>query len=234
MSKVKMSNWGMVFYNNFGSLFISFIVAIITDEGSAATWLFGLGAFHHTHDIVPLLATTGPGGQLRRALQADAEVHWVGSVNTTAAAISAAADAAGTLDLRTDTRFVPAIQPDSRMVAERDDLWMKQRLIPFVAVSISCLFGLGISFFGFATRRRISATGFTVMGCTNKLLTLLVNTLVWSLHASLPAQAREGCRLPASLHQPLLLRLLSGRLLCSAQKGIASLLFSSLLRCVCW
>ena len=50
--------------------------------------------------------------------------------------------------------------------------------------------GLGISFFGFSIRRKISATGFTVMGCTNKLLTLLVNTVIWDKHASLPGQAR--------------------------------------------
>lgn len=60
----------------------------------------------------------------------------------------------------------------------------------FTIVTVSCLFGLGISFFGFSTRRMVSATAFTVLGCTNKLLTLLVNTLVWSHHASWMGQAR--------------------------------------------
>lgn len=59
----------------------------------------------------------------------------------------------------------------------------------FTIVAVSCIFGLGISFFGFSTRRLISATAFTVLGCTNKLLTLLVNSLVWSHHASLMGQA---------------------------------------------
>lgn len=63
----------------------------------------------------------------------------------------------------------------------------------FTIVAVSCLFGLGISFFGFSTRRLVSATGFTVMGCTNKLLTLLVNSLVWSQHATYMGQARSHC-----------------------------------------
>lgn len=166
-------------------------MAILTDEGSAATWLFGLGAFHHTHDIVPVLTATGPGGHdvrhlrhHRRALAGDGP-HWVGSRNTSAEAISAAADAAGQVGA---DRFVPIMGPRSTMVAAHDELRTRRKIVPYLAVSLSCLFGLGISFFGFAIRRRISATGFTVMGCTNKLLTLLVNSLVWTHHASLQAQ----------------------------------------------
>ncbi|KQJ97575.1 GDP-mannose transporter GONST3 [Brachypodium distachyon] len=52
-------------------------------------------------------------------------------------------------------------------------------------VALSCLFGLSISFFGFSCRRAISATGFTVLGIVNKLLTVVVNLLIWDKHASL-------------------------------------------------
>lgn len=48
----------------------------------------------------------------------------------------------------------------------------------------SCIFGLAISFFGFATRKAISATSFTVLGVTNKLLTVVVNISIWDKHAS--------------------------------------------------
>ena len=41
-----------------------------------------------------------------------------------------------------------------------------------LAVPMSCLFGLGIGYFGFSVRRKISATAFTVLGCLNKLLSL--------------------------------------------------------------
>lgn len=51
-------------------------------------------------------------------------------------------------------------------------------------VALSCLFGLSISFFGFSCRRAISATGFTVLGIVNKLLTVAINLAIWDKHAS--------------------------------------------------
>uniref|UniRef100_A0ACD5XKD5 Uncharacterized protein n=1 Tax=Avena sativa TaxID=4498 RepID=A0ACD5XKD5_AVESA len=54
----------------------------------------------------------------------------------------------------------------------------------FVAVSLSCVFGLLISFFGFAARKAISATAFTVTGVVNKFLTVAINVTIWDKHAS--------------------------------------------------
>uniref|UniRef100_A0A5B7ADR1 Putative GDP-mannose transporter GONST4 n=1 Tax=Davidia involucrata TaxID=16924 RepID=A0A5B7ADR1_DAVIN len=54
----------------------------------------------------------------------------------------------------------------------------------FFAVSLSCVFGLLISFFGFAARKAISATAFTVTGVVNKFLTVGINVLIWDKHAS--------------------------------------------------
>jgi hypothetical protein len=54
----------------------------------------------------------------------------------------------------------------------------------WLPVALSCLLGLSISFFGFACRRTISATGFTVLGVVNKLLTVVINLLIWNKHAS--------------------------------------------------
>ncbi|CAF2162764.1 GDP-mannose transporter GONST3-like [Brassica napus] len=51
-------------------------------------------------------------------------------------------------------------------------------------VGLSCLFGLAISFFGFSCRRGISATGFTVLGIVNKLLTVAINLVIWDKHSS--------------------------------------------------
>ncbi|XP_074566768.1 GDP-mannose transporter GONST3-like [Curcuma longa] len=51
-------------------------------------------------------------------------------------------------------------------------------------VALSCLFGLSISFFGFSCRRAISATGFTVLGVVNKLLTVAINLAVWDKHST--------------------------------------------------
>lgn len=54
----------------------------------------------------------------------------------------------------------------------------------FFAVALSCVFGLLISFFGFAARKAISATAFTVTGVVNKFLTVVINVLIWDKHAS--------------------------------------------------
>ncbi|KAH9625343.1 hypothetical protein KSS87_022741 [Heliosperma pusillum] len=51
-------------------------------------------------------------------------------------------------------------------------------------VGLSCLFGLSISFFGFSCRKAISATGFTVLGIVNKLLTVVINLLIWDKHST--------------------------------------------------
>lgn len=54
----------------------------------------------------------------------------------------------------------------------------------FFAVSLSCVFGLLISFFGFAARKAVSATAFTVTGVVNKFLTVAINVTIWDKHAS--------------------------------------------------
>ncbi|XP_072967969.1 GDP-fucose transporter 1-like [Typha angustifolia] len=54
----------------------------------------------------------------------------------------------------------------------------------FLAVALSCVFGLFISFFGFAARKAISATAFTVTGVVNKFLTVAINVLIWDKHAT--------------------------------------------------
>ncbi|KAH7280161.1 hypothetical protein KP509_37G053900 [Ceratopteris richardii] len=58
------------------------------------------------------------------------------------------------------------------------------KLDTILSVSLSCAFGLAISFFGFACRREISATAFTVTGVVNKFLTVILNVLIWDKHAS--------------------------------------------------
>lgn len=58
------------------------------------------------------------------------------------------------------------------------------RMDAVVAVSLSCVFGFLISFFGFAARKAISATAFTVTGVVNKFLTVAINVTIWDKHAS--------------------------------------------------
>ncbi|CAL4998289.1 unnamed protein product [Urochloa decumbens] len=69
-----------------------------------------------------------------------------------------------------------------RAIESRGQSWFE--LDAFAAVSLSCVFGLLISFFGFAARKAISATAFTVTGVVNKFLTVAINVMIWDKHAS--------------------------------------------------
>ena len=53
-----------------------------------------------------------------------------------------------------------------------------------VALVASCVGGLGMSYFSFALRAVISATSFSVIGNVCKVLTILVNLLMWDKHSS--------------------------------------------------
>ena len=69
---------------------------------------------------------------------------------------------------------------------ETDAATIRESVKPWVMipVGLSCAFGVAISFYGFACRRAISATSFTVLGVSNKLLTIIVNVAIWDKHAS--------------------------------------------------
>jgi solute carrier family 35 len=66
-------------------------------------------------------------------------------------------------------------------ITDESDWYSFQVVLP---VGLSCLLGLSISFFGFSCRRAISATGFTVLGIVNKLLTVVINFVVWDKHST--------------------------------------------------
>ncbi|XP_022771846.1 GDP-mannose transporter GONST3-like isoform X2 [Durio zibethinus] len=66
-------------------------------------------------------------------------------------------------------------------ISDESDWYSFQVIFP---VGLSCLFGLAISFFGFSCRRAISATGFTVLGIVNKLLTVVINLVIWDKHST--------------------------------------------------
>ena len=49
---------------------------------------------------------------------------------------------------------------------------------------LSCVLGVGISFTGWYARKAVSATLYTLVGVMNKLLTVVVNLLIWDQHSS--------------------------------------------------
>lgn len=52
-----------------------------------------------------------------------------------------------------------------------------------VALILSCVAGLGMSFLSFLLRNMISATAFAIVGNMCKVGTILVNTLIWDQHS---------------------------------------------------
>jgi len=49
---------------------------------------------------------------------------------------------------------------------------------------VSCLLGISMSYFAFLARHRLSATYFTIIGNVCKILTVILNQLIWDLHAN--------------------------------------------------
>jgi GDP-mannose transporter len=53
-----------------------------------------------------------------------------------------------------------------------------------LAVSLSCVVGVAISYAGFNLRKLVSATSFTVVGVVCKLVTVLINDVIWTHHSN--------------------------------------------------
>jgi len=53
-----------------------------------------------------------------------------------------------------------------------------------VALAVSCVLGVSMSYFAFLARSSISATYFTVIGNVCKVITVLINVFIWDKHAS--------------------------------------------------
>lgn len=54
----------------------------------------------------------------------------------------------------------------------------------FVYVGITCVLGILISYASFSVRRQVSSTQFTVIGNACKLITIIINYVIWDKHAS--------------------------------------------------
>merc|ERR1711862_404616 len=53
-----------------------------------------------------------------------------------------------------------------------------------MALGMSCVIGVAISYAGFNLRQLVSATSFTVVGVVCKILTVLINDTIWQKHSS--------------------------------------------------
>ena len=91
-------------------------------------------------------------------------------------------------------------EPDKLIAlsAPGHDLWTPHAISYLVA---SCVVGLAISFTGWYCRSQVTATCYTVLGVANKMVTVLVNLLIWDEHAGL-ARARHACAMHAPCIAP--------------------------------
>lgn len=67
-----------------------------------------------------------------------------------------------------------------------------------VVVSLSCLLGIAMSYFAFLCRHLVSATMFTVIGNCCKLVSVIINLMIWDKHASNLGLAALFCCLLAA------------------------------------
>jgi len=58
-------------------------------------------------------------------------------------------------------------------------------MLPTLVLSASCIFGLSISFCGFASRQALAAASFELLGLVCKLIPIMINVILWKRHATL-------------------------------------------------
>jgi GDP-mannose transporter len=67
-----------------------------------------------------------------------------------------------------------------------------------IALSVSCVLGVSMSYFAFLCRAQVSATCFTVIGNACKIITVFINVMIWDKHASTQGMACLGVALVAA------------------------------------
>lgn len=82
--------------------------------------------------------------------------------------------------------FLPGmfVLGEHHILEDVDGIFNTHAVVLLVA---SCIWGTAISFLGFLCIENVSATTFNVMGNSNKLLTLVINGILWDHHASFQA-----------------------------------------------
>merc|ERR1740121_2111134 len=83
-----------------------------------------------------------------------------------------------------NTLSLPMAVVSAFALGESKAMTMKWDASAFGAVLLSCVVGVAISYAGFNLRKLVSATSFTVVGVVCKILTVLINDLIWTQHSN--------------------------------------------------
>jgi len=91
--------------------------------------------------------------------------------------------------------------------------WVGPTWLGVSIIAISCGMGCAMSFFSFKAREALTATGFTVVGNTCKVLSVFVNVLIWDKHATAGGLfALCFCVVGGIVYKPANLRAVGARL----------------------
>ena len=79
-----------------------------------------------------------------------------------------------------------------------------------MALAFSCVLGLAMSYFAFMARKLVSATYFSIIGNVCKILTVMINYMIWDKHAThFGISCLFGCLVAAYFYQQAPLRKVS-------------------------
>lgn len=84
-----------------------------------------------------------------------------------------------------NTLSIPLVLLSSTMMGFGGFLEVAWAWQHIAVVGLSCVVGVAISYSGFHLRKMVSATTFTVIGVLCKLMTVMLNDIVWSQHSNL-------------------------------------------------
>ena len=85
----------------------------------------------------------------------------------------------------------------AKLSAPGHELWTPRTIAYLLA---SCVVGLAISFTGWYCRSQVTATCYTVLGVANKMVTVLINLLIWDEHAGLVRAPHTMPHAPCPTH----------------------------------
>mmetsp|Transcript_9799 Transcript_9799/g.17606 ORF Transcript_9799/g.17606 Transcript_9799/m.17606 type:complete len:342 (+) Transcript_9799:83-1108(+) len=84
-----------------------------------------------------------------------------------------------------NTLSIPMVIASSVALGFGDFMKVEWGILHLLVIALSCIVGLAISYAGFNLRKLISATSFTVIGVMCKIITVLINDIVWTQHSNM-------------------------------------------------
>lgn len=83
-----------------------------------------------------------------------------------------------------NTLSLPMAMLSALLLGDLTFLKVQWTIWSVLIVGASCLIGIAISYAGFNLRKLVSATSFTVVGVVCKILTVLINDVIWTKHSN--------------------------------------------------